>query len=46
MDGTADKRPAGGCKVYLTFERALEVLRKLDALSLGCPKVVYLVGWQ
>jgi hypothetical protein len=33
-------------KVYLTFEQALEVIRKLDNLTLGIPKIVYLVGWQ
>ena len=33
-------------KVFLTFETALEVIRKLDNISLGIPKIVYLVGWQ
>lgn len=42
----ADKRPGGRSKVFLTFEGALDVIRRLDALSLGCPKIVYLVGWQ
>jgi hypothetical protein len=30
----------------VTFERALEVIRKVDNLTLGIPKIVYLVGWQ
>jgi hypothetical protein len=30
----------------LTFEEALEVLRKTDNLTRGIPKIVYLVGWQ
>lgn len=38
--------PKGGCEVNLTFEQALEVIRVTDALSLGVPKIVYLVGWQ
>lgn len=38
--------PAGGCIVNLTFEQALEVIRVTDNLSLGIPKIVYLVGWQ
>lgn len=33
-------------QVYLTFEEVLEVVRKLDNLTLGLPKIVYLVGWQ
>jgi hypothetical protein len=33
-------------KVYLTFEQALDVIRKLDNVTLGVPKVIYLVGWQ
>ena len=33
-------------KVYLTFEDAFDVIRQLDNLTLGVPKIVYLVGWQ
>jgi hypothetical protein len=33
-------------KVYLKFEDVLEVLRKLDNITLGIPKIAYLVGWQ
>ena len=33
-------------QVYLNFEESLEVIRKLDNITLGIPKVVYLVGWQ
>ena len=42
----AEKQPNEGCKVYLTFEQALEVIRKLDHLTCAIPKIVYLVGWQ
>ena len=35
-----------GCKVYLTFEQALDVLERLDRITCGAPKIVYLVGWQ
>lgn len=38
--------PNDGCRVYLTFEQALEVIRKLDNLTCGIPKIAYLVGWQ
>jgi hypothetical protein len=33
-------------KVSLTFAQALEVVKKVDNLSRGMPKIVYLVGWQ
>jgi hypothetical protein len=35
-----------GCKVHLTFEQALEVIERLDRITCGAPKIVYLVGWQ
>jgi hypothetical protein len=42
-----EKDPDGGAKkVYLTFEQALEVIEKLDNITCGIPKIVYLVGWQ
>ena len=42
----ADKRPGGGCRVVLTFAEALEVIRRLDHITCGIPKIIYLVGWQ
>lgn len=36
----------GNVKVHLTFSDALEVIKKLDRLTLGVPKIIYLVGWQ
>jgi len=36
----------GGSKVSNTFENALEVIKTADHLSLGIPKILYLVGWQ
>ena len=42
-----EKDPSGGAKkVYLTFEQALEVIRKLDNITCCIPKIAYLVGWQ
>jgi hypothetical protein len=29
-----------------TFESALELIKKVDTLTLGIPKIIYLVGWQ
>ncbi|MDR0757571.1 MAG: endo-alpha-N-acetylgalactosaminidase family protein [Tannerella sp.] len=40
------KRDRGESKVDATFEQALEIIRKTDNLTLGIPKIVYLVGWQ
>jgi len=35
-----------GCRVCLTFEQALEVIERLDRITCGAPKIIYLVGWQ
>lgn len=32
--------------VHLTFAQALETIQRLDHITAGIPKVVYLVGWQ
>jgi len=40
-DGNGDIK-----KVYLTFDSALQVIKRLNNLTLGIPKIVYLVGWQ
>ncbi|MDR2119438.1 MAG: endo-alpha-N-acetylgalactosaminidase family protein, partial [Tannerella sp.] len=39
-------RDKGESRVVATFEQALEIIRKTDRLTLGIPKIVYLVGWQ
>ena len=36
----------GGTVVHNDFEDALELFKKVDQLTLGVPKIVYLVGWQ
>jgi hypothetical protein len=33
-------------QVSLTFEQALDVMRRVDNLTRGIPKIFYLVGWQ
>ncbi len=40
------KEANDGCKVVLDFDQALEVIKRLDTITLGLPKIVYLVGWQ
>lgn len=32
--------------VLVTFGEALKIIRKVDVLTLGIPKIVYLTGWQ
>lgn len=37
---------AGGSAVALKFDETFELIKKVDALSLDVPKIIYLVGWQ
>lgn len=46
FEGEYKMKDNGENKVYLTFEDALEVIKKIDHLTLGIPKIIYLVGWQ
>ncbi|TKG92922.1 hypothetical protein EYV94_18300 [Puteibacter caeruleilacunae] len=32
--------------VFLTINDAFEVIKKIDRVTLGIPKIIYLVGWQ
>lgn len=36
----------GDSKVIVNFEQALEIIKKVDLLTVGIPKIIYLVGWQ
>lgn len=42
----AVKKPGGGTDVLLDLNRAMTVVQKMDQLTLGMPKILYLVGWQ
>ena len=43
----ADKINDGkGCKVYVTYPETLEVIERIQRISLGVPQIVYLAGWQ
>jgi len=46
FDGRFKRKDNGESKVYLNYEQALEVIKKMDKLTLGIPKIVYVVGWQ
>lgn len=42
----ATVRDDGSCNVVCTFEQTLDIIKTIDKLTLGGPKIVYLVGWQ
>ena len=46
FDGKHKRKDNGQSEVFLTCEQALDVIRRMDHLTLGMPKIVYLVGWQ
>jgi hypothetical protein len=46
FDGPFKRRDNGKTKLYMTCEQALENIKTLDNITLGMPKIVYLVGWQ
>ncbi len=46
FDGKHKLRDNGKSEVFLNYNQALEVIRKIDNLTLGIPKIIYLVGWQ
>lgn len=39
-------REGNGSVVINTFADALEIIRQVDAMTLGIQKIIYLVGWQ
>ncbi|GHT56195.1 hypothetical protein FACS189446_8270 [Bacteroidia bacterium] len=39
-------RDIGESHVYTNFEQALDIIKRVDKLTLGIPKIIYLVGWQ
>lgn len=36
----------GSCQKVCDFEKTLELIKTIDALTMGVPKIIYLVGWQ
>jgi len=46
FDGKYKRRDDGTQKLYMTCEQALEIIKGIDNITLGIPKIVYLVGWQ
>jgi hypothetical protein len=46
FDGRFKRKDNGKSELFLTCEQALQIIRRMDNLTLGIPKIVYLVGWQ
>jgi hypothetical protein len=44
MNATVNKD--GSCHVVCTFAQTMGIIKKVDAITLGCPKILYLAGWQ
>lgn len=42
----ADPDRKGGSIIYCDCEKALEIIKQTDCITLGIKKIVYLVGWQ
>lgn len=42
----ADPDRKGGSVIYCDCEKALEIIKETDSLTLGIKKIIYLVGWQ
>ena len=45
-DERPKKKDNGISTLYLNCEQSLDIIRRIDNLTLGMPKIVYLVGWQ
>ena len=45
-DGKLKRRDNGRSEVFLTMEEVYELIKKIDNLTIGIPKIIYLVGWQ
>lgn len=46
FDGKLKRKDNGQSEVFVNFAQALEIIKKIDNLTLGIPKIIYLVGWQ
>lgn len=42
----ADPDRKGGSTIYCNAEKALEIIKGIDNITLGTKKIIYLVGWQ
>ena len=42
----ATKKLGGGTNLLIDLDHLMTVVEKMDQLTLGMPKILYLVGWQ
>lgn len=42
----ADPDKKGGTIIHINVEKAFEIIKTIDNLTLGVKKIIYLVGWQ
>ena len=42
----AVKEAGGGTKILISLDQALDLVKRMDSLTVGIPKIVYVVGWQ
>ncbi|WP_262245169.1 fasciclin domain-containing protein [Parapedobacter soli] len=45
-DGNSRTRDNGGSQIRYTVQEAFDFIQQLDKLTLGIPKIIFLVGWQ
>jgi len=36
----------GGSRVFIDIDKAADIIRRVDRMTMGAPKILYLVGWQ
>lgn len=46
FDGRYKQKDNGRSELFMTVEEAARTIAAMDAISLGMPKIIYLVGWQ
>jgi hypothetical protein len=46
FDGQYKRRDNGISDVSINYNQALDIVRSIDNITLGIPKIIYLVGWQ
>jgi len=45
-EGNSRRRDQGDTQVRYTVNEAMDFIKRLDNLTLGMPKIIFLVGWQ
>lgn len=45
-DGKFKRRGNGKTQLFLSYDQALDLIRRINNLTLGIPKIIYIVGWE